>query len=139
MLAASPGSAAVANHTSSISRPTSGLVSRRLMTSTFASFHFARALGGCRVGTQRGSHPAHLVCRDRRAGTRPAEQHARVGAPVRNRFSHAAPDVGPFEGLSRRRTDEGEVVALLSQRGCDRFSELRLLVGTEHDAHGVSL
>src|SRR5262249_42051206 len=39
MFTASPGSGSVANHASSISRATSGLVSRRLITSTFASFH----------------------------------------------------------------------------------------------------
>jgi hypothetical protein len=58
---------------------------------------------------------------------------------LRNRFADPAPDVGPFEGITRRRAHQGELVTLLSQRGCDRFGELRLLVGTEHDTHGFSL
>ena len=46
------------------------------ITSTLASFHSPGAGRGRGVGAERGAHAAHLVGGDRRAGARPAEEHA---------------------------------------------------------------
>ena len=110
MLAASAGSAAVANQASSISRATSGLVSRRPITSTLASFQRRAPRRGGGVGAQRGAHAVHLVRGDRRTGARPAEQHAVVGRAVGHELADLPPDLAHCLVFVRRRADRDDLV-----------------------------
>ena len=111
------------------------LVSRRLITSTFASFQ-RRAPAAVSASVQSAARtPGDLVGRDRRAGSRPAEQHAGCRPRRRDLLADAPPDLGPLERLAGGRPDELDVGAPSAEVGGDRVGERRPLVGTEHDAH----
>lgn len=79
----------------------------------------ARTRGGSGVGTERGSYSTDFVRGDRRARTGPAEQHGGVGLALGDQLTDAAPDVGPFDRLARRRTDQGDFVTALGDRRPD--------------------
>ena len=135
MLAASDGSRSRSRTTRRASRArAAGSSRRRLITSTFASFHFRAPAGGLGVGAQRGAHAGDLVGGDRRAGAGPAEQHAGLGRAGRHRLADAPTDLGPLPVLAGRRPDQHDVGAArlevvphgIGQRRCARRIRARL-------------
>src|SRR5215207_2651116 len=99
-----------------------------------------RAVGRLGVEAEGGAHPGDLVCRDRRAGPRPAAHHRLLGAALgdvaRRRLARPGPVVSLAlgEGAVRDR-----LVPTLAKLLDDRLGDSYALVGGNGYSHEVRL
>src|SRR2546421_1416914 len=98
----------------------------------------ARAGSGAGIRAESRSHAGHLVGGDGRARPRPAEQHSGVGLTFGHDLADALTDLGPFDRLTARGTDEHDLVTALLEIGTYGIGHRRLLVGPQHNLHDES-
>ena len=135
MFAASDGSGSVPNHASSISCASCGLVRRRLITRTFASFHFrAPAAVSASVHSAARTPVTLLAAIDAPVPVQQNSTPVSV-APVATDSPTRRTDLGPLLRFAGRRPDQHDLGPAVHEIVPYGVGQGGALVGSEHDSH----